>query len=64
MNRLEEKKKSLFRSCGNCRLSFVLDMSDLFIDILDLTGLDRITTRGESYFRFELDFKLDPLSGR
>ena len=60
MNRLEEKKESLFRSCGNCRLSFVLDISDLCTDILDFTGLDRITTRGESYFRFELD----PLSGR
>lgn len=43
---------------------FLLGISDLCIDMLDFTGLDRITTSGASYFRFELDFELDPLNGR
>ena len=42
---------------------FLLDISDLCIDMF-FTGLDRITTSGASYFRFELDFELDPLNGR
>ena len=65
MNRLEEKKKSLFRVVETADLTFIRSRYVRFMyRNIRLSGLDRITTRGESYFRFELDFELDPLSGR
>ena len=64
MNSLEEKKKFYIDLVETGDSLFLLNISDLCIDMLDFTGLDRITTSGASYFRFELDFELDPLNGR